>query len=164
MKYSEMTQEQVKHRKGYHRQYHVLWYQKNKERLKPIRKAYAQTHKGDSVKRVQRYVKKHKARVQKYNSEYNRKLAGKWRSIKSSSKARNLLLTLTEGEFEKLLSSLCHYCGNTNDIGIDRVDNSLGYTLENSVSCCSKCNYMKKTLNVENFLLHIAKIYNYNKN
>ena len=54
--------------------------------------------------------------------------------------------------------------GNKNDIGIDRVDNSLGYTLENSVSCCSKCNYMKKTLNVENFLLHIAKIYNYNKN
>src|SRR3990167_1450933 len=116
MKNPEITQKNVGDRKEYHQKYNVLWYQKNKERLKPIRKEYAEKHRVDSVKRVQRYVKKHKEKVQKYNSEYNRKLAGKWRSIKSSSKSREFPLTLTEGEFEKIMNSRCQYCGNAENI------------------------------------------------
>ncbi len=43
--------------------------------------------------------------------------------------------------------------------GIDRLDNAMGYTLENSVPSCSICNVMKWTLSVDEFHQHIRKIY-----
>jgi hypothetical protein len=43
--------------------------------------------------------------------------------------------------------------------GIDRVDNSLGYTLENSVPCCTRCNIAKGTLTLEDFKEHVKKMY-----
>lgn len=36
--------------------------------------------------------------------------------------------------------------------GIDRIRNSEGYTLENVVSCCNSCNYMKHTKSQEEFI------------
>ena len=45
--------------------------------------------------------------------------------------------------------------------GVDRVDNNIGYTLENSVSCCSWCNSMKNILPVNEFLNKIKKIHDY---
>ena len=44
--------------------------------------------------------------------------------------------------------------------GIDRVDNLMGYTLNNVVACCKNCNTMKKDLNKEEFLNIITLIYN----
>lgn len=32
--------------------------------------------------------------------------------------------------------------------GIDRVDNSQGYTRENAVACCARCNTLKKAVTV----------------
>ena len=38
----------------------------------------------------------------------------------------------------------CSYCDNKiNELGIDRIDNKMGYTLNNVVPCCSRCNFMK---------------------
>lgn len=42
--------------------------------------------------------------------------------------------------------------------GIDRIDNNLGYTVGNSVSCCEKCNKMKLDHNYNEFLNHIKQI------
>jgi hypothetical protein len=82
--------------------------------------------------------------------------------------------------FNKLISSNCHYCGGEPEErdrwktyshkkqpifkcnGIDRVDSSIGYTEENTVSCCSKCNIMKNVYSQEVFLNHITKIYLFN--
>ena len=36
--------------------------------------------------------------------------------------------------------------------GIDRADNALGYTVENSVSCCKICNIAKRDLTIEEFI------------
>lgn len=49
-------------------------------------------------------------------------------------------------EFSEIVDKECYYCHHnifeeTN--GIDRVDNSKGYTKENTVSCCEMCNRMK---------------------
>jgi hypothetical protein len=43
--------------------------------------------------------------------------------------------------------------------GIDRVDNTLGYSKENCVSCCKICNYMKQVLTLEEFYSHIRRIH-----
>ena len=65
--------------------------------------------------------------------------------------------------FSKIISLPCVYCGDIDSkIGIDRVDNSLGYTEENSAPCCSKCNYMKKDMNFKQFIEHVKKIQAFN--
>jgi 5-methylcytosine-specific restriction endonuclease McrA len=38
--------------------------------------------------------------------------------------------------------AICFYCKTNNylELGLDRIDNSLGHSLDNVVTCCSKCN------------------------
>ena len=95
---------------------------------------------------------------------------------KRGAEKRNLEYTLTTEEFDKLVTGICGYCGDslTNVVkgqgktsgdfsytGIDRIDSSKGYTKENSVSCCWTCNNMKHKTSREDFLTHIKKIFNY---
>jgi hypothetical protein len=42
--------------------------------------------------------------------------------------------------------------------GIDRINSSLGYTIDNCVPCCTRCNRMKMVLLEEDFIFHIFKI------
>ena len=49
-------------------------------------------------------------------------------------------------EFSSLVDKECYYCHyyKKEEVnGIDRVDNTKGYTKENSVSCCEMCNRIK---------------------
>lgn len=60
-------------------------------------------------------------------------------------------------EFQALISKACHYCGKETMAdkhvnGVDRKDNSAGYTLENCVSCCGNCNFSKGDLNADEFV------------
>lgn len=79
--------------------------------------------------------------------------------------------SLTDEQCEKLFKGNCEYCGavpqrvkriNYNSAytynGIDRTDNNKGYTVDNSVSCCMRCNYMKSDLSLSDFYAHIKKI------
>lgn len=81
--------------------------------------------------------------------------------------------TLTLEDFFKLVSSpKCYWCGQTELknyefknggvrpklLGIDRKDNSLGYTLDNCVPSCSVCNYMKNTFAEKLFLNKVFAI------
>lgn len=45
--------------------------------------------------------------------------------------------------------------------GIDRIDSTKGYSADNCVPCCSKCNRMKLDHSIEDFKNHISKIYNH---
>ncbi len=42
--------------------------------------------------------------------------------------------------------------------GIDRVDNSVGYEVDNCVPCCGVCNRMKRDLTKDQFIDHVHKI------
>lgn len=91
---------------------------------------------------------------------------------KSNAKKRSLTFTLTKEECEELFKGNCYYCGipPTNVFkkhkmngtyiynGIDRLINALGYEFSNSVSCCTKCNYMKRDDDVDIFLDGVFKI------
>jgi len=58
-------------------------------------------------------------------------------------------------EFQALVTSPCHYCNLRKDDeanGIDRVNNDLGYTKENCVPACWKCNRMKHFYHPEFFI------------
>lgn len=88
---------------------------------------------------------------------------------------------LSLSEFKKLIHSDCFYCGTSpssqnmwnNKLnrrktgkeitiylnGIDRIDSSKGYTIDNCVSCCTSCNTMKSDLSQKVFFEKISKIY-----
>lgn len=85
-------------------------------------------------------------------------------SYKQAAKVRGLCWELPIERFRWLIKQDCSYCGippyqarnaeryrNTPYNGIDRVINSLGYTLENSVPCCGVCNKAKHTRNADEF-------------
>lgn len=93
---------------------------------------------------------------------------------------RNLPFELSMEQFSKIISLNCYYCGMTPQdqsylskstkkygkfyaSGIDRLDNNLGYNLDNCVPCCTTCNMMKKTMHVDKFLDHVLSIVEYQK-
>lgn len=102
--------------------------------------------------------------VASFNSYYAR--------YKDGAKKRNLEFNISKEEFKVLIENKCFYCGAdpSNKIvcvkkdpiyinGIDRVDNNIGYTLKNVVTCCSFCNKLKLAHNIDDFILQIKKIY-----
>jgi len=113
----------------------------------------------------------------------NRKGGGKpttsnekvFRQYKSSAASRKLEFNLPFNEFEKLIGSNCSYCGKSPKLsiekklnvpynGIDRVDSSKGYTLDNCVTCCKFCNLAKNNLSRNDFLNNIYRIYKHSIN
>lgn len=93
----------------------------------------------------------------------------------------NRVFKFSKEKFKQITSSNCHYCnaspssigrsykssGSTQAAienskylynGIDRINNNKGYTVENCVTCCKKCNFLKGTLTYKEFLEHITKI------
>lgn len=111
-----------------------------------------------------------------------------YRSIKSGAKSRGLNFEISYDDFLSISSKECFYCGqmdkrnkwayigsaanssflesvNNRELydsminGLDRLDSSLGYTMDNVVSCCGTCNRAKMDLKLDYFLSHIKKIY-----
>lgn len=104
-------------------------------------------------------------------------------SYKSNARRKGLAFELTAEDIEYIVSLTCEYCGAepqkrssfkhiTNKKiqvamegqhyyanGIDRVDNQVGYTLENCVPCCSACNSAKGSMPVGEWLNLIDRIY-----
>lgn len=60
----------------------------------------------------------------------------------------------------------CAYCGLRGEqtaggkqaLGLDRIDSSQHYHLDNIVPCCTRCNMAKNVLSVSDFISHCAKI------
>jgi 5-methylcytosine-specific restriction endonuclease McrA len=84
---------------------------------------------------------------------------------KLGAKKRKLTFDLTERKFWDLTNKNCFYCGATSAetknkfMGVDRINNKSGYVVENCVPCCSRCNWMKKDMNLEEFFIQISRIF-----
>jgi hypothetical protein len=93
---------------------------------------------------------------------------------------KGLVFELTEEQFRHLNQQPCHYCGSppvSNMIrtksgktfseysynGVDRKDNLVGYTIENSVSCCGICNHSKHTMPYNEFIEWVSRVYNHTR-
>lgn len=71
---------------------------------------------------------------------------GKWGYLRGQARKNGWECTLTKEEYFELLKQPCYYCGGPLPIagrGLDRGDNTKGYTPENSVPCCTNCNTIK---------------------
>lgn len=95
------------------------------------------------------------------------------RNYKNSAKRRGLKWDLTEEQIKKITQKNCYYCGikpsgvyktkNCNGDyiynGLDRVNNTKGYTLDNVVPCCKFCNYVKSNSTFQEFQNWIKRIH-----
>ena len=99
----------------------------------------------------------------KYERMFKKTTPGRYIEYKSKARIRGFIFELTREDFELLISKSCVYCGTKESIGVDRIDNDIGYTIENCSSCCTMCNFMKKNFSLESFLGHCKAIVEFNK-
>lgn len=90
-------------------------------------------------------------------------------------KRRGVEFKLSPNDIGNIIYKPCFYCGvepkNKHRVirfdgdvfvvynGIDRVDNSIGYTLENVVPCCRRCNSAKNNMTYEEFVSWVKNVY-----
>lgn len=90
---------------------------------------------------------------------------------KRNAKNRDIEFLLSQEEFKSLIFDCCHYCTAIDSMlvftkygaaykhnGVDRVDNTKGYTVENCVSCCKRCNMAKNNMTLEEFKEWIVRV------
>ena len=99
-------------------------------------------------------------------------------NYKNNARRRELDFIITFEEFLALTKKPCYYCGiwarqrihpnkgnnrTTREAyfynGLDRVDNSKGYTVDNVVTCCGTCNYAKRSMEAYEFEVWIKRVY-----
>lgn len=106
------------------------------------------------------------------------------KDYRHSAKKRGLEFSLTIGQFKKLTSQHCYYCGKEPERrvmktswrdakgelkkttklsiealnGIDRVDPALGYEMSNCVPCCTRCNVIKYKMLGSEMVEHLCQM------
>ena len=93
-----------------------------------------------------------------------------FRACMQGARVRGLDFQIEIDVFESLTKAPCFYCGEAPSQlkssafdsylanGIDRLDNNIGYSLDNCVSCCWNCNTMKRCMSVRDFIETCRKI------
>jgi len=117
------------------------------------------SHKREGWKTLKRR-KREKARKALLTKFHNAYLG-----CKGGARSRRLNFEITEAEYASLIQLPCTYCGELANPhhGLDRVDNSRGYSLDNVTPCCKMCNRMKSNYSLENWLLKIKQIAEFQK-
>lgn len=95
----------------------------------------------------------------KNNLHTNKPLVKKFNEYRSRAKSNNIKFTLNLFDFYLLATNSCYSCGNKSEelLGIDRVNNELGYTVKNSRTCCWDCNRLKSNKSLENHADYIGR-------
>ena len=116
-------------------------------------------------------AKKSRNRRKNHKDCYSSNETFRFAIYKAQAKKRDLEFKLSKRKAIELFNGVCFYCGykslDGSLNGIDRVDSSQGYTIENVVSCCKRCNYMKGAVEKKfcvsqgQWLKQIEKIYHY---
>lgn len=92
---------------------------------------------------------------------------------KANAVKRGLPFLLSRADALSLFTGPCFYCGcapaaritsksqrsELSYNGIDRKDNSAGYTAVNSVPCCVTCNFAKRTMSISRFAAWVEAVY-----
>ena len=91
-----------------------------------------------------------KERRKKFYEKTKSAIWRRYSHLKANAKRYNREFTLTFEDYENMVTpNSCHYCSGSlpeAGTGTDRQDNKLGYTKENSVACCERCNEKKGSL------------------
>ncbi len=86
-------------------------------------------------------------------------------AYKARAEKKELPFEISQETFSHYTDLPCYLCGKevsqTHMNGIDRFDNTKGYTIDNIRSCCGICNYMKKSYEYDDVIKKMCMICNY---
>jgi hypothetical protein len=126
---------------------HKIRYENNKEKI---------------LKQNKEWAFRNKQKFSAYGKKFYYTKRGKYNKYKKSARSRNINFDLTFDEFIYFWENPCFYCGSPiNNIGLDRVNNNIGYTINNIVPCCIMCNKIKLDLSCVNFINYIEQVKNF---
>lgn len=95
--------------------------------------------------------------------QYHKQPKHRYATYKRGAIRRGYTFDLTLEEFKLYWNTSCSYCNDTIiGIGLDRIDNSIGYNVNNIAPCCTTCNWMKHKLSHQEFIdkcIQIAKCF-----
>jgi hypothetical protein len=101
------------------------------------------------------YPERYKMYEKKYQHRINRIIS----TYKKNAKSRKREYKLKDEIFHRYWQANCFYCGDKLEtIGLDRIDNTKGYTEDNIVPCCTICNRMRMALTQKDFIDKCKKI------
>lgn len=122
------------------------------------------------IERIRESQRKHYLKYRKRYRERSFKsrntIEGKFYHDEANAKRRGHYWELTIEQAGLLYIQACLYCGESPNgklNGIDRRNSSVGYILENCVPCCPTCNFAKRQMSPEEFILHCNKVAQFNK-
>lgn len=91
------------------------------------------------------YKQSNRDKMNSYNRKYYKE--NKYFAAKKFASRKNKTFNLSEELYLSLLDCGCYYCGTKNletyGISLDRIDNLKGYTEDNVIPCCGKCNRLR---------------------
>lgn len=106
--------------------------------------------------KIKEYRQKHRERILSYKrNQWHTNVKCRISAIKNWAKKKGRVMELTDQQIEAMITSICYYCKKKKEgkfIGIDRKDNNLGYTVENTVPCCWPCNRAKNDQPTDKFI------------
>jgi hypothetical protein len=87
----------------------------------------------------------------------------KFYAYRHNAKKRSLAFRISFKQFMSFWQKPCHYCGGKIEtIGLDRINNSLGYSIKNIVSCCTTCNRAKLKQTRDEYIAHCRRVARHN--
>ncbi len=106
------------------------------------------------------YIDSRKEENRQYQKAYHKRSpeVAKHKSYTHQDKVKNFSNSITLIEYRELIKEGCFYCGVFGDIGLDRIDNSLGHNKSNCKPCCEKCNFILGDIPYEAKLLMIPSL------
>lgn len=127
-------------------------------------------------KQRREYMENNKEWRYKVQRKYYLSSRGYYTRLRSSAKNRGIGFQLEYNEFQKLFNKQdhkCHYCGcsltrssertvmnrKNSDLTVDRLDNSIGYKINNIALCCRRCNMIKGNEFTNDEMLLIADMF-----
>lgn len=123
------------------------YYQKNTQKTKEAHKKYYELN---------------KARLYEKTKQYLQTDRGRFQHCRAYAKHNKIEWLLTFEEFLTYKNKPCTYCGDffesRSGVGLDRVDSSGGYKVQNVTPCCARCNYLFLDYDKEEQYKHIAKV------
>lgn len=98
-------------------------------------------------------------RIRAQRQRFYKTLPYRYQFYRQLATRRGLSFNLSIEQFATFWQKPCRYCGAAiPTIGLDRLDSSKGYDLENIAACCTTCNIGKRTMSPAEYLSHCRTV------
>lgn len=131
----------------------------NKELCKITHHKYYLSRKDYFKNKSNEYYANNRESIRTYKRAYSYTIKSRYPSYRYGAKKRNLSFLLARDKFDEIMLSNCHYCNVPRAFGVDRKNSDKGYEDDNVVPCCKICNFMKRDIQYNDFILQVKKIY-----